>query len=206
MKFLKTALVLILLFSLIACQTPTDEELYYKAQKKLNEMEGYTTLAKIYVQRDAEEKEYIFQQTFQNPDKYRLEILAPENLKGNLTISNGKTAWIKHPAINQVWRMQDFEQSQEQLMFIGYFMRNLLNSEDSRVEREMIEGKSYGVITTSLPGGSYYFYEQKLWIDLKTLVPSHLHIVDEKGKVRFRVLYEDFVYNPKLEDSLFNLN
>ncbi|WP_026476646.1 LolA family protein [Alkaliphilus transvaalensis] len=206
MKVLKIIVVMMLLTLLSGCQPPTDEEIYYKAQKKLGEMESYQTTAKIYVQREEIEQEYVFQQSFHYPNKYHLEVLFPENLKGNLTISNGRTAWIKHPSINQVWRMEQFEQSQEQLMFIGYFMRNLYNSGESTIERKIVEGKDFIVITTPLPGANYYFYQQRLWVDTKELVPTQLHIIDEKGKTRFKVLYEDFIYNPKLEEDLFNLN
>ncbi len=206
MKYLKVTVVIFLIALLTACQQPTNEEVFYKAQKKLGEMEGYQCTAKIYVQRENEEKEYIFKQTFQYPDKYRLEVLSPENLKGNLTISNGKTAWMKHPSINQVWKMDQFEQSQEQLMFIGYFMRNLLNSEETNLESKSLDGNDYIVITTTLPGGNYYFNEQKLWIDTEKMTPNKLYILDEKGKTRFRVTFEDFEYNPKLQEDLFNLN
>lgn len=203
MKLIKLLLSICLLTTLIACQQPTDKELYYRAQKKLGELESYSCRATIFVQGDDGENQYLFKQDFKAPNKYRVEVISPENLKGNLTISNGKTAWILHPAINQVWKMGSFEESQEQMLFIGYFLQNLFNAESSKVTSDMLEGERYIIIEAPIPGGSQYFDKQMLWIDTKKLEPYKLHIVDKGGVTRFRVYYEGFKYNPKLNDDLF---
>ncbi len=191
---------------LTACGQPTKEKIYYEAQKKISEIEAYQCSAFIKVQRENEEKEYVFQQTFQYPDRYRLEVLAPEELKGNVTVSNGKTTWLYNPSINQYWRIEPFEQSQEQLMFIGYFMRNLFASEESTLEQRKEGERGHIGITTPLPGGGYYFQKQRLWIEEKSLTPHSLEIVDQEGMVRFKVNYEDFQFNPELDDEIFQLD
>lgn len=206
MKWAKLALILVLFLLLASCQQPTNEEIYYKAQKKLSELKAYQCTATIIVQRENEKKEYVFQQTFQYPDHYRLEVISPEELKGNVTLSNGKTAWVYHPSINQYWRLEPFDQSQEQLMFVGYFMKNLLNSEEATLQQEKIEGRDYIVITSPLPGGNSYFHQQRLWVDSQALIPYSLEIIDEKASVRFKVFYEDFTFNPELEEGFFHLN
>lgn len=204
MRIWKVVFIMVLLmFLLTTCKQPTDEELYYKTHKKLGEMESYRCRAKIYTRSGGTEKEYVFLQTFKYPNQYRLEIISPENLKGNLTISNGKTAWLVNPSINHISKLESFNQSQERMMFIGYFMQNFMKSERTEITREQLNGNWYIVVTTPLPLGNYYFDKQKLWIDIKEMVPVQMHVLDQKGNVRFRVAYEDFEYNPKLEDSLF---
>lgn len=205
MKLIKLLLIISLLTTLIACQQPTDKEFYYRAQKKLGELESYSCIAKIIVQGDNVENQYIFKQDFKSPNKYRIEVISPESLKGNLTISNGKTAWILHPAINQVWKMRDFEESQEQMLFIGYFIQNFFNAETSRITSEILKGEGYIIIEAPIPGGSQYFDKQRLWIDTKKLEPHKLYIFDKDGRTRFRVYYEEFKYNTKLNDNLFYL-
>lgn len=206
MKQIKLLLLICFLAAVIVgCKQPTDKELYYRVQKRLGELESYSCNAIIYVHSDNVENKYVFQQYFKFPNSYRLEVTSPENLKGNLTISNGKKAWILHPAINQVWKLESFEQSQEQLMFIGYFMQNFYNTEDSVISSEKLDNRHYIVIETPIPGGNQYFDKQKLWVDSKNLEPYQMHITDEKGIVRFRVYYEDFEFNPRLEDELFFL-
>ncbi|SCY49377.1 LolA family protein [Alkaliphilus peptidifermentans] len=190
---------------LSACKQPTNEEVYYKAQKKLNEMESYKCTVRISVSGNEGVREYVLEQMFKYPDRYRLEVIEPAENKGNATIYNGKTAWVISPSLNQIWKMNSFERSNEQLLFIGYFMKNMLNNESTTITSEALE-EDFIVIKTDLPTGNFYFHSQKLWISSKELVPTQLQILDEKENIRFRVHFEDFQYNPKLEDELFFLN
>ncbi len=204
-KIMPGLVICLLIFSLVACSQPTDQELYYEVQRKLGQLESYSCNAIIYVNSNNTENKYVFQQAFKAPSSYRLEVTSPESLEGNLTISNGKKAWMLHPAINQTWILDSFEQSQEQMMFIGYFMQNLFNTETSVISRQKLEGSSYIVIDTPIPGGNQYFDKQRLWVDTDKLEPYQMQIIDQRGVVRFRVYYEDFKYNPELGDELFYL-
>lgn len=189
-----------------ACSKPSDEEIYYEAHKKIMGIKGYETIVKMHTHTGESQRAYELKQIFMYPDKYRLEVISPKSMAGNMTIYNGKTAWIEHSAINQTWKMDNFQQSKEQLLFIGYFLQNFINSENSSYHSETLEGTEVIVITTELPGGNPHFYSQKLWMDQKDLVPIKLTIVDQNDKPRFEVYYEDFKINPDLDESLFYLD
>lgn len=207
MRLWKVMLLLFMvIISITACKKPSDKEKYYDAHKKMMEIKSYQTTAKILSYTGNSAREYKFNQVFQYPDKYRLEVISPESLEGNLTIFNGKVAWIRHAAINQTWKMDNFEQSKEQLMFIGYFLKNFINTENSTYHSESFEGQDSIVITTELPGGSPHFYSQRLWINKKDYTPLKLNIVDNEDRVKFEVYYEEFKMNPNLDESLFYLD
>jgi len=189
-----------------ACRKPSDQERYYDAHKKMMEIQSYETTAKIYTYSGDSKREYEFNQSFMYPDKYRLEVISPNSIKGNLTIFNGKAAWIQHATINQTWKMDNFEQSKEQLMFIGYFLKNFISSENSTYYSEKFKGQDSIVITTELPGGNPHFYTQKLWISGDDFTPMQLNIIDNQERVRFEVCYENFKMNPKLDEKLFYLD
>lgn len=207
MRLLKGILVLlVVVISITACGKPSDKERYYNAHKKMMEIKSYQTIAKISSYTGDSKREYEFNQMFQYPDKYRLEVISPNSIKGNLTIFNGKAAWIQHATIDQTWKMDNFEQSKEQLMFIGYFLKNFINSENSTYHSESFKGKDSIVVTTELPGGNPHFYSQRLWIDGKDFTPLRLNIIDKQDRVRFEVYYEDFKMNPELSEDLFYLD
>ena len=191
---------------MIACIKPSDEKMYYKAHKRMMEIKSYEAIAKISGHTGDSTREYKLKQIFQYPDKYRLEVISPPSLKGSITIFNDKVIWIKHAAIDQIWRMDNFKQSNEQLMFVGHFLKNFISSENSSYYKENINGQNNIVITTEVPGGNPHFYEQKLWVSGKDYTPTQLSIMDEQGKVKFQVHFEDFKKNPKLDESLFHLN
>lgn len=188
---------------LISCKQPTEEELFYKAQKKLGNMESYKCTATIVVKDEKGEREYSFNQMFKYPDKYRLEATSPEEYMGYTTIYNGRAAWVINPSIDQTWKTNSFERSGEQLMFVGYFMRNLISNEGAIISRESNMEGSYIVIETPISGGNYYFSTQKLSISSKSLNPIELQILDEGGLIRFRANFDDFEYNIPLDDDLF---
>lgn len=190
----------------MACGQPTDEEVYYKIQKKLGELETYQCTTKISVIQGEEVKEYTYKQYYKNPNNYRLELLSPESVRGNLMVSNGKMAWVYSPTINHTYRIDSAQKFQKEILFIGYFMKNYMTSKESDIKSEMIDDQQLIVITTNIPGGNHYFSKQKLWVDKKELVPVQLHILDQQNNIRFRVIYEDFKFNPKLDEDIFHLN
>lgn len=199
--------VLICLSLLVACNQPTDKEVYYKIQKKLGELESYECIARVNVINDDEEiTEYTYKQIFKKPDSYRLEILSPDSVKGNLMVSNGKIAWVYSPSINHTYRIDSTQKQQNELLFIGYFMKNYITSKESEINSETNNKRQLIVISTDIPGGNQHFSKQKLWFDRKSLLPTQLQILDGQNKPVFNVYYEDFNYNPKLEDNIFHLN
>lgn len=207
MKVCRIILSLIICLSfLMACSQPTDDEIYYRIQRKLGELESYECVAKIRIVEGEEITEYVYKQYFKRPGLYRLELLSPEIVKGNLMVSNGRMAWIYSPSINHTYRIDSTEKFQRQLLFIGYFMKNYVTSKSSDITSETYNNMHHIVITTEIPGGNYYFSKQKLWIDSKNLVPTQLQILDGNSKILFKVYFEDFKFNPKLEDDLFHLN
>ncbi|MEW9121233.1 MAG: hypothetical protein AB2421_00885 [Thermotaleaceae bacterium] len=191
---------------IIGCAPKTDEEIYYQSQKLLNKIDSYHCTVRIKVFGNRDPQEYRMIQWFRNPDQYKLEIIEPESLKGNITLSDGKRAWIYHPGIEETWMMEDFRNSEKQNMFLGYFIKNCLESEDAILSREKLNNEEYLLIETSIPGNHAYFNKEKLWFHIEDLKPYKLQVIDIKEQVRIQVWYEDFEYNPKLDENFFHIS
>ena len=54
-----------------------------------------------------------------------------------------------------------------------------------------------------IPGGNKYTATEKVWIDNETLKPLKFVIYDEDGKERYIITYNEFEYNPEIDDSVF---
>ncbi|WP_207707335.1 LolA family protein [Crassaminicella thermophila] len=201
----KVLIGILLMLLIVGCSPKTEQDIFYEAQKKLNKMEGYSCQVEITSIGNKSPQKYIMKQWFKKPNKYKLELIYPENLKGKITISNGNRAWIYHPSIEQTWIMENFSNSKEQNMFLGYFLKNCLNSEKVDICTEELENQKYLVITTEIPGNHIYFHKEKLWLNQESMNPYLLQIFDMKGKLRIEVKYEKFKYNPKLQDDFFQL-
>jgi len=201
-------IVLLCLCMLIlwGCSPKSDEDLFYEAQKQLNKMESYYAQVEITSIGNKGPQQYIMKQWFKKPDKYKLEILSPENLKGKVTISDGSRAWIYNPEIDQTWMMQSFAHSEEQNMFLGYFLKNCLNSESVEVSSKTMDGEDYLIITTDIPGNHVYYHKELLYIHIDTMKPYSLQVYDVKDQLRIEVKYIEFQYNPSLENTIFTIN
>lgn len=204
-KIKKILLGTLFILLIVGCSPKTEQDLFYEAQKKLNKMESYACQVAITSIGNKSPQKYIMKQWFKKPNKYKLEVVYPENLKGKITISNGNKAWIYHPSIEQTWIMENFSNSKEQNLFLGYFLKNCLNAENVKIYTEALENEKYLVINTEIPGNHVYFNTERLWIHQNRMDPFLLQIFDAKGKMRIEVKYEKFQYNPKIQDDFFQL-
>lgn len=168
-------------------------------------MESYQCRVEISSIGNKGPQKYVMKQWFKKPNMYKLEVVYPENLKGKVTVSNGNKTWIYHPAIEQTWAMQNFDNSEEQNMFLGYFVKNCLNSEAVQMSKKTVGKEEYLVIDTNIPSQHIYFSKERLWLHIDSMTPFMLQTFDSQNQMRLEVKYYEFEYNPKLEDQFFQL-
>lgn len=197
--------ILFIVLLLTGCSEKTDEELFYDAQKKIVSLNTYTCTAEVTVYGNKSPQKYTAKQWFAAPDKYRIEIENPENLKGKVTVYNGKRAWICHPRIGQEWMMEDFLASVEQKMFLGYFINNFVNTENVKLNKEIIDDKEYISLQTEIPGNHPYFNKERLWFDIEKYYPYRLQVLDVDDNVRIDVQYLNFRYNENIDNRIFTI-
>lgn len=190
---------------LTGCGEKTDEEIFYLAQKQIMGLDTYVCTANITVYGNKTPEQYTVKQWFKAPNKYKIEVQSPEEVKGKTTIYNGKKAFICHPRIGQEWLMEDFLDSTEQKMFLGHFISNFISTENAELSRETIEDRDYILMETEIPGNHPYFNKKKLWFDIKKYYPYRLQVVDKDDNLRIDVKYIDFRYNESIDDKFFTI-
>jgi len=201
---LKSCILIFLMILLLAgCKEKTNEEIFYSAQKQMIELNTYVCTADITILGNKNPEKYIAKQWFKAPDKYRIEIQSPEEVKGKITIYNGKKAFICHPRIGQEWHINDFSNSVENKIFLGYFLNNFTSTENAKVSRETIDNKDYILIKTEVPGNHPYFSKERLWFDIENYYPHKLQVLDKDNNTRIEVRYIDFKFNEKIDDNMF---
>ncbi|WP_053955314.1 LolA family protein [Inediibacterium massiliense] len=205
MRIKKIGLWILIVCLLGGCSPKTKEDLLYDVQKKLNQINSYTCKAEIEIHGNKDMQKYIVKQWFQKPNKYKLETIYPDTLKGKVTLFDGKRAWVYHPLIEQTFILDDFSKSDEQNMFLGYFIKNYLESENVQIDKKRKEHKDYLVITTEIPGNYAYFHKQILWINIEKKEPFLLEVYDSSDHIRMRVKYDGFEYNPTIENDFFKI-
>ena len=176
---------------IIGCQkrASTKEEVYKDFQNKIYTMKEYTCKAKVKVIGNKSPYEYEYIHTYKKTDNYRLEVIAPEHVKGKTIEYKGDKIFVKNPEIDDLVELPNSGKN-NQYLFIGDFIKNYIKNEE--VNMKLKNGNL--VIETDIPGDIKYFKKQLLYIDADTKSPNKMEILDDEGTPRFIVNYKEFKY------------
>jgi len=176
-----------------------------KIHEKLTTMESYACIADLTYISNKGKNTYKTKQYYKMSGEYRVEITAPEQVKGLVTVFDGKKVMQYNPrilgeAVNEIPQSKNTYE-----IFLGTFLKNYLQSEDVTLEVFNNNNEEYTVLEAVIPEGGKYLATEKLWVSNKTLNPAKLVIYDTEGKERIIVKYGEFKYNVTLDDSIFQL-
>ncbi|MBM6828702.1 outer membrane lipoprotein carrier protein LolA [Anaerotignum lactatifermentans] len=202
---MKRKLLFCLLLGLALCGCQPKEEMTPMAQiqQRLTEMEGYSATATLTRISNKSETVYETRQDFKSTGEYRLELLSPPSVEGNVTIFDGVTVCQYNPRLEEKIRYDVPPSSQRNELFLGQFMKNYLQSEGVAVESAALDESRCTVLEAVIPSNADALASEKLWIDNETLLPVRLVLYDADGKERYRLDYTEFTYNPDFDENLF---
>lgn len=206
MKILKKCFFIVLAFMLVGCtKTKTNEDDYQTIQQKLMNMETYSCNAEVTFYSNQGENKYKITQQAKNNGKYYIETTWPEQVKGNLILFDGNVVWQYNKNLDSKISIDNKDKTARKQICLFSFLENHLKSKDIALETANIENEIYSVLEAKIPGDNKYFNTEKLFINNSTKTPEKLVIYDKEGKERIVVLYDNFIYNPKIEDSKFDV-
>ena len=79
-----------------------------------------------------------------------------------------------------------------------------MQSEDVAVDTSVsLDENRCTVLEAIIPGGNKYISTEKVWIDNDTLKPLKFIIYDQDGNERYIIIYNEFEYNPEIDNSVF---
>lgn len=197
-------LALILTFT-YGCSKPSEKDAFYEAQKFFNNMETYRCIADVRVRGNKDFESYKLKHVFKKPDKYVIEILEPLENKGNIALYDGKQAWLYNKEIDESFIIKDFEQSLDKSLFVGFFLRSILTSENIGMSFENTDGEKHLVLEVEIPGNNKYRSKERLWVNTKNYYPYKLTVLDKDGEISVEVIYSEFKANVKINDDDFNI-
>jgi len=173
---------------------------------KLLKLEDYTCDVTMRVTNNRSTMEYKLKHFYKSPDKYRLEVIAPLELTGQITIYNGKSSYIYHPGIRQYLVTEDFTGSLEYNSFIGSFIEYIRKPDRIKTSTAKEGKKEFFVLEFGVPESNSYMSIERLWLDPVEAVPVKAEIYGEDGKKNIEIFYYNFVCNSGLKDGDFEIN
>lgn len=198
-------MIIIVCVVFTGCGVLKREISFEKVGKRLLKLTAYTCDVTMRVTNNKSTMEYKLKHSYKSPDKYRIEVLAPEELAGQVTIYNGSSSYIYHPRINQYLVTENFSDSVEYNSFIGSFINHIRKNYSIRTGKEKSGEKEFIVLEFEVPEPNDYMYFEKLWIDAEAALPVKAEIYKSDGKITVSLDYNNFVYNPDLDDSNFTI-
>lgn len=167
----------------------TKEEVYKNFQEKMVNIKEYTCIAEISASGNKSTKEYVVKHEYKKPDDYKLEVISPESLKGKIIHYTRDKIVVENKTIGDKIELPNTGR-ENQYMFIGDFIKNILQNENVEVK---LTGNNL-ILRTDIPGGSKYFTTQILYVDKESKNPTKMEILDESGDTRFIIRYKDLDY------------
>ncbi len=198
-------IIIIVCVLMTGCQGLGPSKSLKDVNEKLLELEDYTCDVRLLVTNNRSTMEYKLKHFYKSPDKYRLEIISPLELMGQVTIYNGKSSYIYHPGIRQYLVTEDFAGSLEYNSFIGSFIEHIRTPDRIKASTVKEGEKKLYVLEFGIPESNSYMSIEKLWLDPVEEVPVKAEIYGEDGKKNIEVFYYNFVCNSGLKDGDFEI-
>jgi outer membrane lipoprotein-sorting protein len=204
LKSRRLLLIFLIAAALLSACAPKAPKKQEDVQKFLMNLRSYKCDVVLAVTNNRSTNVYKQTHLYKYPDKYRIEIIEPNGLKGQTTIYNGEKAYIFHPQINTYLETQNFKSTTAYSSFVGSFVEQFKNNGGARFNMEDFRGRPCFVLELPMEGKNPYRAVEKIWIDAEHILPVKAEILDKNKTVNVQVLYEKFEANPKLEETVFN--
>lgn len=183
--------IVILMITLTGCGgTQSGEEGIYE---KFHAMQNYMAEADVTVYGNKENTTYAMRYYYQEPDKFRCEVLSDAGEVENVFVTNGEQTKIESARFGG--RSLPAVEEQMDYMSISEFFSRYFTDGDSAAETAADNGQMI-LLKLGESSGRYRFC-QNLWIDEQSLMPRKLVTFDQDGGETLSVEYRSFVINNK---------
>ncbi len=136
---------------------------------------------------------------------YRMEIQAPESVKGVVTVFDGEKTVQEDPSIGM--RVTAAETPVRDALFVYSFWRQYAQTASARTEDPaVLEASSEEYVwEIQMEGVHEKLDHARLWLDAETGCPKRMEVYDTEGQVSIQMEYLDFQPNADLDPALFTI-
>ncbi len=144
---------------------------------------------------------------FKKPGKIRYEYLSPEEMKGNVIVSDGETMWSYDAGKNEVQKVTipSFEMPK---MDYGEIIKDMMEKFDVDLKGSEKISNRDSYILEMTPKDESVTMKQKLWVDKEHWMPLKIEMEMEiQGKtMKTSLEYQDMEFNVGIPDSEFEFD
>ena len=197
--FLGVALVL------AGCAAPSQDNrsAYERVREMLLGLEAYGAEASVEYISNRGSNVYETLQIATADGRYRVEVVGPESVAGNITVFDGQTITQLNPRISGRVVVGVRENPERSEIFLTSFIRNYMASQESAVSVGSFGQSNLTVLEAIVPGDHPYMASSRLWVDNDSMAPTRMVIYDQEGAERVIITYRSFDPNPSIDSGTF---
>lgn len=132
---------------------------------------------------------YLIEETYEKPNKYKLEVLEPKESKGIIILNLEDKISVEHPSIEESVSLVTVKSLNNQ-MLIGDFYEKI--SKAKLINQEEINGDEYLVFEIKLEEKNKHRNSARVWIKKKGHIPYKLTMLDDSGALKVEIIYKKF--------------
>lgn len=181
---------------LTSCTWSKDTRITSKIEKKYKRYSGYKCQASIRTTSGKNESTYLIEESYEKPNKYKLEIIEPKKSKGIIILNIDDEISVDHPSIDQSISLVTINSLNNQMLIGEFFERvnkaKLLNRED-------LDGDEYLVFEIKLEEKNKHRNSARVWLKKKDYTPYKLTMLDDSGALKVEIIYKKFKFIRRLK-------
>ena len=207
-RFTLLMLICVGLLAFSACaavQERVDATAYEKIHRQMMSMESFMAQATVTYISNNNSHTYETIQHARISGEYRIEVTAPQNVAGNITVFDGTTISQFNPRVDGRVSQTTNESPERLEILLTSFVRNFITSQEVSITAASLEEGLTTVLEATIPGDHPYMATQSLWVNNETRLPSQMKIFDKNGAERIIVIFNSFEYNVNIEDAMFQI-
>ena len=196
-------LALMISLSVSACSgfSDSDMDIYEKIHKHYNKMESYTADVDVTVYSNKTENRYFVAQKVKSPDMYYTHITDEKATFGVTTVSKGgKTKTV---ADGSEYSMTVPDGDSLGVLYLNNFFKAYYASEETSLSVQKSLKSKKTMLSVEIFDENTAIKKVNLSIDNKTLAPVSISVYGDEDLLLMGT-FENFRYNEKIDDSLFN--
>ncbi len=196
---------------LCACNSARiSTNIYEQIYEKYNHIENYQSKIRMTIISNKTDKNYVMYQYYKFPNKYRFEILEPEEIEGLVTVYSGNDVEMIYPQIKGKFTLPNYQPVDKSYIFLPGFFEAYYKSEQTSVVTKILTDSDESddqvtVLSADIPGNNMYRFSQSIWIDTETLLPIKMEIYDLSNKLVISIIYDEIAFDVELEDKMFDI-
>ncbi|WLR51053.1 outer membrane lipoprotein carrier protein LolA [Bacillus tianshenii] len=205
---MKRRLILFSLFLLVGillagCGEKSQEDVTSMLEKKMEEMTGYKTEAKMTLDIGKEPQSYDLEIWHKKKGYYRVVLNHEQKKQNQMIIRNDEGVFVLTPALNKSFRFQsEWPENSSQTYLYESLVSDILNDKDAKFKSDekhyIFETKTNYQNNKTLP-------YQEVTLSKDSLMPVMVKVMDQDRTPLVQVDFTNFKFNPSYDEGAFDV-